>query len=115
MDELTKHSEQIDKLSIGDLVLGTIWGDGSPRDGWIIGYVVSKVCIRGLNRAIVSYDPKSKYGLTCRRAMAINLERAKWLENHYIEIQLFTRSLWWWVRRNMKKTDEELRILKYGE
>ena len=87
-----------DRLSVGDYVLATKWGDGDPNDQWCIGFYSGQ---EGDRHFVVDHDGKQFRSNGFRRAERISKDRGTFILTHKNMVEDGSRSLWWWKRCKM--------------
>jgi len=96
---------------IGDYVLATEDSKGDARYGWCVGHL-AKVNIGKRSKGYaVEADGKS---LLYYRAEKISSERGKFILDNSDFICRSVRSLWWWKRCNIQKTQADINYIKNG-
>lgn len=88
------------EVNTGDYVLATKWDDGDPHDQWCVGFVAGfyrdRILVADLTGNLFRANG-------FRRWKRVTPERGIWLLSNRHHIQSGDKSLWWWVRRSMKK------------
>lgn len=82
----------------GDYVLATKWSDGDPQDQWCIGFYDYEID----KRHLVVDDCGNQFRPNgFRRVAKVNKERGEFILRNRENIELGSRSLWWWKRCSM--------------
>jgi len=89
-------------LQKGDYVLATKYVDGDPQDHWAVGFYESLTAHEPPRHNIVDSNGKLFRGNGFRRVKKISAERGEWLLQNAKLIESSGRSVWWWVRANMR-------------
>lgn len=100
--EVEASSELSAGLGRGDYVLATKYTDGDPQDHWAVGFFTGMLPKGSGDRFMVADADGNQFrGNGFRRVKKISADRGSWLLEHKAEIELGTRSLWWWVRQKI--------------
>lgn len=83
----------------GEYTLGTRWGDGDPKDPWMIGFYDGTADNR------VGHYVRDSAGnrFLARRVKKISKERGEWLLKNRAKIDDGHRSVWAWAKLSMKE------------
>lgn len=96
----TPRAKGTPELKDGDYVVATKWSNGDPGDQYAIGFFAGMLGDRYLVR---DADGKLFRANGFRRIKKISHARGVWLVKHMPEIDGNYRSVWYWVRKSMKK------------
>ena len=92
------------QIYLGDYVLATKYSDGDPRDHWAVGFITGILPYRTGDRYAVSDFSNTGFRPNgFRRVKKISAERGNWLLAHAKEIDMGSRSVWWWARKTMRE------------
>lgn len=86
-------------LNLGDYVLATKYSDGDPGDQWCVGFYDRAEKGRHF---VTDADGQQFRANGFRRVKKISPSRGQFILSHAAEIELGSKSLWFWVRSSMK-------------
>lgn len=86
-------------LNRGDYVLATKWSDGDPHDQWCVGFY--DFTEKG-RHFVTDADGQQFRANGFRRVQKISQARGQFILSHIAEIESGGKSLWFWVRAQMR-------------
>ena len=81
-----------------EYVLATKYNDGDSRDQWCVGFYDREENGR---HYVVDINGKQFRANGFRRIAKISRKRGKFILHNIKEIEMGSKSLWWWKRRKM--------------
>ena len=99
---MSRPRDQIKKA--GDYVLASKYEDGDPGDHFAVGFYSHSDTSRGasdLRHVVADGEGKPFRANGFRRVEKISRERGEWLVSRLSEIELGSKSVWWWKRQKI--------------
>lgn len=84
----------------GDYVLATKYSDGDPGDHFCVGFYDE---FRNERHYVVDNEGNQFRGNGFRRAKKISAERGRFILENVKDIEIGSRSVWWWARTKMRQ------------